>query len=142
MRIGMATGAGQILPMISHGRLWFEFRRLFVTVTARNRDVPAGQDEVRLFVACQREGRGLVTLKIVALVASVEIRCRRELSGMLVVVAVGAALKFDFEQSIFALGNVALRTLDTRMASLQRIGGGRVVLHCELRRSPSIHGMT
>jgi len=138
----MATDARKILPVIDHGRSWLELRGLFVAVTAWDRDVPSSQDEMRLFVASQGEGRGLVTFKIVALVASVEIRCRRELPGMLIAVAVGAALELDFEQSIFALGNVALITLHPRMSSLQRIGRGRMVLHCELRRFPSIHGMT
>jgi len=138
----MATGAGEILPVIDHGWFWLELRELFVAVTARNRDVPASQDEVCLFVASQCEGRGLVAFKIVALVASIEIRCRRELPGMLIAVAVGAALELDFEESVFPLGNVTLRTLQSGMSSLQRIGRGRMVLHCELRRLPSIHGVT
>lgn len=138
----MATGAGEILPVIDHGWFWFELCGLFVAVTARNRDVPASEDEVGLFVAGQREGRGLVTFEVVALAASVEIRCRRKLPGMLIIVAVGAVLEFDFEESVFPLGNVTLRALQLGMSSLQRIGGGRMVLHRELRWFPSIDAVT
>ncbi len=113
-----------------------------MAVTARNRDVPASQNEVRLSVASQCEGRGLVAFKIVALVASIEIRRCRELPGMLIIVAVGAVLELNFKQSLFALRNVALRALDPRMSSLQRIGRSRVLLHRELRWFPSVHGMT
>lgn len=120
--VSVATDAGEILPVINHSWFWCEFRGLFVTVTARNRDVPASQNEMRLFVASQRERRGLVPFKIVALVASVEIRRCCELSGMLVAVAVGAALELDFEQSVFALGNVTLRALQSGVPSLQRVG--------------------
>lgn len=118
VRVSMATGAGEILPVIDHGRLWFELLRLFMAVTARNRDVPVSQNEVCLSVASQRERRWLVALEIVAAVASVEIGCSRELSGMLVAMTVGAALELDFEQSVFPLGDVALRTLQPGVPTL------------------------
>lgn len=38
----VATGAAEILPMIDFCGLRFEFRRLFVTVATRHRDMPAG----------------------------------------------------------------------------------------------------
>jgi len=122
VRVSVATGAGQILPVIDGGRFWFELCRLLVTVAARNRDVSIGEHKVGFLVTSQRERRGLVGFQIVAALASIEIRRSRELPSMLIAVAVGAVLEFDLEQCVFAPGNVALRALQPGMPTLQRIG--------------------
>lgn len=111
MRISVATGAREILPVIDRAGFWLKFRGLLVAITAWNCDVPTGKNKVCLFVSSQSEGRWLVAFKIMAAVASIEIGRSCELTAVLVAVAVGAALEFDFEQSVFALGDVALRAL-------------------------------
>ena len=93
----MATGAVQILPVIDHGRLRLELRRFLVAVGAGHGHVPARQHEVRLLVLGQAECGRLVSLKIVAAIAGVEVRSRGKLPRMLVGVAVGAALELDLE---------------------------------------------
>ena len=97
VRVRMATGAGEILPAIDCGRLWRELRGLFMAVSARNREVSVGEHKVGFFMTGQGERRRLVAVKIVATLAGVEIRRSRELPGMLIAVAVGAAFEFDFE---------------------------------------------
>jgi len=142
VRVSVATRAGEILPVIDRARSWFEFGGFLVAVGAWNRDVPARQNEVRLFVASQCERRWLIAFKVVAPVARIEIGRSRELAAVLVAVAIGATLESDFEQSIFALGDVTLRALQSGMPALQRIGRGCVVLHCEPRWFPPFHGVT
>ena len=100
-----------------------------MTVGTRNRDVPARQNKVRLLVFRKAESRRLVPLKIVAAVASVEVRSRRKLRRMLVGVTVGAALELNFEQSVLPFRDMALRALQSRMAALQRIRTRRMLLH-------------
>ncbi len=79
VRINMATGARQILPVINHRRLGLELRRLLVTFGARNRDVAARQCEVSFFMLGQSERRRFVTLQRVAAIARIEIRRGRKL---------------------------------------------------------------
>lgn len=97
--------------MIDRAGFWLEFRGLLVAIAARNRNVPACQKEVGLLVASQRKRRWFISFKIVAAVASIEIGRSCELTAVLVAVAVSAALEIDFEQSVFAPGDVALRAL-------------------------------
>ena len=59
----------------------------------------------------QRKGGRLVTFEIVATVACVEVGRRCKLPCVLVGVALGAAVKLDFEQRVLALGYVTLSTL-------------------------------
>ena len=141
MRIIVATGAVQTLPVIDHGRLRLELRRFLVTVGAWNRDVPACQHKVRLLVFRKAESRRLVTLKIVAAVACVEVRSRGKLCSMLVGVTVGAALELNLEQRVLPFRDVALHTLQSRMLALQRIRAGGMLLHRKGRGLPSLHGV-
>src|ERR1700676_2458583 len=98
----------------------------------------SSENEVRLFVAQQREGRRLVAFKTVAAVASVEVRRSGELPGVTVSVTVRATLKFDLEQCVLAFGNMALGALHPGMSALQRIRADCMFLHGECRRFPSI----
>lgn len=131
MRVVVATGAIQILPVIDGGGLGLKFRGLLVAVGARRRHVAASQRKVRFLVPRQGKRGRLIGLESVAAVAGVEIGSGRELPAMAIAVAVSAAREFDFEQSIFPLRNVALRALQPRMPALQRIRAGRVFLYRE-----------
>ena len=96
MRIGVATGAVQILPVIDH-RFRLEFGRFLVAICARHRHVSARQQEVRFLVLGQGESGGFVRFQVVASVASVEVRCRRELIGVPITVTIRAAFELDLE---------------------------------------------
>src|SRR5207302_9076203 len=93
VRVGMATGAVQILPVIENRRLRLEFRRHFVAVGTRDRDVPSGEQEMSLLVLGKGEGGRLIGLKIVTTIAGIEVRCGGKLSLMAVAVAIGTALE-------------------------------------------------
>lgn len=67
-----------------------------------------------------------------AILAAIEMRSSRELSDMLIAVAVGAVLKFHLVERRFASWEVTLRALQRGMLALQRIQGGRVFLQSEL----------
>ena len=97
----VATGATQILPVINDCRLGVELRGFLVTFGTRDRNMPAGEREMRLLVLGQAERGWLVSLESVAAIASVEVRCRGKLPRMLVGVAIGAALELNLEQCIF-----------------------------------------
>ncbi len=58
---------------------------------------------------------------------------------MLIGMAIGATLKFDFELRVLAPGNVALRAQQFGVSTLERIIGLRVVLRGESRRLESLH---
>ena len=120
VRIGVATGAVQIFPVIDHG-LGLKLRRFFVAIGARNRDVPSGQHEVSFLVLGQAESRRFVAFQVVTPVAGVEVWRGRELGGMLVGMAVGATVELHLEQRVLALGNVTLRAFQARVATLQWI---------------------
>lgn len=97
VRIGVATDAVQIVPVIDHGRLGVELGRVLVAIRARHGNVAARQHEACLLVFGQAECRRLVRLQIVAAIAGVEIWRRGKLPCMLVGVTVGAALELDLE---------------------------------------------
>lgn len=128
MRIIVATGAIQILPVINDRGLWLELRRLLVTIGARNRNVPARQHEVRLLVLGQAERGRLVSLEVMAAVARIKVGRRRKLPRMLVRVTIHAAVEFDLEQRLLPLRDVTLRAFQTRMPALQRIRARGVLL--------------
>jgi len=131
MRIGVATRAIQILPVVDRRWLGLKFSRLLVAIGAGSRQVAAGEDEARLLVIGDGKGRRFISVKRVAAIAGVEIGSSHELSGVLVGVAVRAVLELHLEKRVFALGNVTLRALDTRVPSLQRIRTGRMFFHRE-----------
>ena len=118
MRIGVATGATQIVPVIDRGGLRLELGRFLVAIRARHRHMPTRQYEMCLLVLGQSEGRGLVCLKIVTTVARIEIRSRGKLGCMLVDMTIGAALKLNFEQCFFTLRDVALGAFQTGVSAL------------------------
>ena len=137
----VATGATQTFPVINDCRLGVELRGFLVTFGTRDRNMPAGEREMRLLVLGQAERGWLVSLESVAAIASVEVRCRGKLPRMLVGVAIGAALELNLEQCVFPFRDMTLSTFQARMPALQRIRAGGVFLHREGRRFPSLHGV-
>lgn len=138
MGIIVATGAGQILPVIDHRWFGLKLRRFLVALSARSRHVTTRQSKLRLPVFGQCERGRLVPLQIVAAVARIEVRRRSELSGVPVAVTVGASLKLHLEQRVFSFRNMALRALQTSMTALQRIAARCMFLHRESRRLPAL----
>ena len=96
VRIFMAGGARRFIPVV-RGRFRLKAVALFVAVAARHRHVASSQREPGFFVTRQGERRWLVAFEVVAAVAGIAVRCSRELSGMLIAVAVDAELELDFE---------------------------------------------
>ena len=115
VRIGVATRAIQILPVVNHGRLGLELRRFLVAIGAGHGNVPAGKHEARLLVLGQAEGGGPVSLEIVAAITGIEVWRRRKLPGMLVGVTIGAALELNLEQRVLPFRDMALRAFQPRM---------------------------
>ena len=140
MDIFVTIGATEALPVIDEV-LWLELIRLLVTIGARNRDVPTRQHESSLLVFGQRKGRGLVSFQVVALVAGIQVRGRGKLTGMAVLVAIRAEVKFHPVQRVFALRNVALCAFHTCVPALQRILRRGVLLNREKGWLPPFHVM-
>lgn len=141
MRIGVATGAVEVLPM--EDRRWrLQFRRLLVTIGARHGDMFAGQLKPGLLVLRKREGRRFVTVDRMAAFAGVEVRCASKLAGVLVSMTVGAMLEFQLEDSVDAAWDMALVAAHLHVRTGQGICGLRVIRHREGRRFPSFHRMT
>src|SRR5690242_20569624 len=106
VRIGVATRATQIGPVINRrGRL--EVSRLLVAIGTRHRDVLAGQKKACFFVARQRKRGWPVSLDRMTTFTPIEIWCCCELAGVLVLVAVGAVLKFHLEHRVGTARDVA-----------------------------------
>jgi hypothetical protein len=99
-----------------------------MTIAARYRDVTSTQTKWRLIVPAQAERRWQKALQTMAALAGVEVWRAGKLAGMLIAVAIRAALKLDLEQRVFALRNMALAALQRGVLALQRVGCGRVLL--------------
>lgn len=112
-----------------------------MTLGTRDRNMPAGEREMRLLVLSQAERGWLVSLESMAAIASVEVGRRGKLPRMLIGVAVGAALELNLEQRIFPLRDMTLSTFQARMPALQRIRAGGVFSHREGRGLPSLYGV-
>jgi len=141
MRVGVTTGAIQVFPVIDHGWLGLELGRFLMAIGARHSHVTARQNKPGLLMPGQRKGRRLVSIQGVALIAGIEIRRGRELRSVLIGVAIGAAIKFDFEQRVLPFRDVALVTFHMRVPSLQGISTGGVILDRECGRFETLHGM-
>lgn len=140
VRIGMAAGTGQFIPMICN-RLWFEAVALLVAIAARDCHVAARKGESGFLMTRQRKGGWPIRLQIVAALTGVEVRCSGKLSRMFVTVAVSAALELDFELRILAPGNVAAGALHDGVSTLQGIRRSAMVFYCERGWLEPIHGM-
>lgn len=110
-----------------------------MALRARDGNVTARQNEMCFFVLRQCEGRRLVALEIVAAVAGVEVRCGHKLPGVPIAVAIGAFVELHSIERVLALGNVALRTFQAKVAALQRVFRRSVFLDSEERWFPALH---
>lgn len=141
VRISVAAGATQILPVIDDRGLRLEVRRLLVAFGARSCDVPSGQHEACLFVLSQRERGRLVSLKSMAAFAGVEVWRFGELACMPVRMTIRAAFELHLKQGVLAVRDVTSRAFQTRMSTLQWICTRGMFLDRECGRLPSIHRM-
>lgn len=128
VRIEMATRTRQLVPVICDC-LRFKAIALFVAIAAGNCHVPACQNEFRRFVLRQGECRRFVSLQVVTALTTIEVWGRGKLSRVFVGMAVGTVLKFDFEERVFALGNMASGTLHVCVSALEGIRSGGVILY-------------
>lgn len=113
-----------------------------MALAAGHRHVPAREQETRLLVPGQRKSRWPVSVQRVALLALIQVGCGGKLASMPVAVTVRAELELDLVESVFSLRSMTLHALQARVSGLQRVGGGRMFLDPELRRFPSVHGVT
>jgi len=130
--IVVAAGAVENLPVVDHGWLRLKVGRFLMAVGTWNSHVPAGQDEMRLLVLGQAECRRFIALKIVTAVAGVEVRCSGKLPCVFVGVAVSTTFELDLELRVLSFRSVALRALQPRVATLQRIRALSVLFHRKL----------
>ena len=93
----MATGAGQLVPVINFRRLRLEIGGFFMALPAGHRDMPSCQRKLSLLVSGQCECGWFVAFQIVTTVACIHVWGGGKLPSMLVTVAVSAPLEFDFE---------------------------------------------
>lgn len=141
MRVGVATGTVEVLPM--EDRRWrLQFCRLLVAIGTRYGDVFTRELKPRLLVLRKREGRGFVTVDRVAAFARVEVRRSSKLAGVLVSMTVSAMLEFQLEDGVDSARDVALVASHFRVRSCQGIRGLRMICCREGRRFPSFHRMT
>jgi len=70
-------------------------------------------------------------LRVMALLAAIEMRRGSKLRNVLIIVAIRAVLKFHFVDRRLARRNMALRALQAGMFAFQRISGLRMLLHSE-----------
>ena len=131
VRIGVATGAIQIAPVIYDSRFRPKVGRVFMAIGAGNRNVPTGERKMGFLMASQSECGRLVCFEVVASIASVEIRRCRKLAGVPVAVAIRATLELDLEEGVPAFRRMTLSALQACVRALQSIGTGGVFLHRE-----------
>ena len=116
MHVFMAAGARQVFKVVGNFGFRLILIRKLVAIATRHRHVPARQLEFGLLMLRKGEGRGAVSLQVMALVALVVVRLAGELVVVLVHVAIGAALEFrDLEDRVLPLGRVALIALHLGM---------------------------
>ena len=121
VRIVVATLAVQILPVVGDLRLGKRGLRQFVAIAAGSGEMAPGKSKANLLVARQRESRGREAIQVVTLLAPILIGSTGKLRIVLVLVAVHALGKLDLVLSVFAFGDVTLRTFESRVLALQRI---------------------
>jgi hypothetical protein len=138
VRVGVATCACEILPVIARGGFRGEVAGRLVAIAARNCHVASAKPERSFVVPPQAECRGLEPLQIVAILAAIEMGCGGELAGMLIGVAIRAALKLHFEDRVFTSGKMTLRARHRGMLSLQGIRGLGVLREPEFCRFKAV----
>ena len=111
----------------------------FMAVATCNRHVRAGQRKARGSMLGDGKRSAMKIHNRVAAFAPVVVGRGRELIVMGVLVAIAAGLKLHFINSVLARGDVALRTFNLDVFSLQGITRSVVFLHSEKGGLPAIH---
>jgi len=142
MRVLMADGAGAVVEAVDHRVLGLGSGTLLVAITAGSCDMAAGEREARLLVLRQREGRGMVTLEVVALFAAIQVRRSGELTLVLVFVTVHAFAELDLEERVLPLGYMAPFALHLGVLAFQRVSAFGVFFHSISRRLEAVQGVT
>lgn len=118
VRVGVTTRARQVLPVIARSGFRCEIPRRLVAIAARDRHMFSAKCKRSLIVPAQAECGGQKPLETVAILAAIEMRRGGELPGMLIGVAVGAALKLHLVDCFLALRKMTLGALQRRMPAL------------------------
>jgi hypothetical protein len=138
VRVGVATCACEVLPVITRGGFRGEVAGRLVAIAARNCHVAPAQPKRSFVVPAQAECGRLEPLQIVAILAAIEMRRGCELASMLIGVAIGATLKLHFEDCVFTSSEMTLRARHCGMLSLQGIRGLGVLLEPEFCRFKAV----
>ena len=130
------------IEAVDHRVLGLGSGTLLVAITAGSCDMAAGEREARLLVLRQREGRGMVTLEVVALFAAIQVRRSGELTLVLVFVTVHAFAELDLEERVLPLGYMAPFALHLGVLAFQRVSAFGVFFHSISRRLEAVQGVT
>lgn len=141
VRVGVAGCAVEFLPMIDGRFLFADGDRFLVAVGAQDRGMRSRQKEARLLMPREREGGRLVSVKVMALVATVQPRRSGKLRRVPIGVAIGAGLELDLVKRVLTLGDMALLALDLGVSALQGICTRCVLFYAELCGLESIDGV-
>ena len=141
VRIGMARGACQILPVIHGCRFRLERFVHLMTLIAGHGHVASRDHETGLLVLGQGEVRWLVIFDGMTALALPQVRRAGKLSQVLVSVAVRAQGKLKLVERSRSLRDVAFGALYARVLTLKRIPGRFVFGQTELRRLPFLYGV-
>lgn len=131
MRVLMAHGARAVVEAVDHRVFGLGSGTLLMAVTAGGRDMAASERETRLLVLRQGEGRGMVTLQIVALFAAIQVRSSGELTLMLVLMTIHAFSEFDLEERVLSFGKVTAFAFHLGVLALKRVSALSVLLDPE-----------
>ena len=88
----------------------------------------SGEQETRVLVLRNRKRRMMEIFDGVALLAAILVRRSSELLIVSILVTIRAGREFHFVNCVFACGRVAFFASHSRMFSLQRIVGRRMLL--------------
>lgn len=142
VRIAMTCDAGTIFKSIL--RDIFELRRQvgLVAIRTGNGNMSAAQTEASVLMHRKRKGGWPESLHGMAVLTAIQMRRRRELTNMLVFMAIGARSEFQLVNSGGSGRNVTLRASYRGMFCFQRIGGSSVLFWSEIGRFESLDRMT
>ena len=121
VRIGVTGRAGAVIEMERQDLVRASGQARLVTFRAGDRHVRPGQNETRLLVLGDGEGRAMEVLYGVAILAAVLVGRGGELIVVRVLVTVGAGGKLHLVESVLAGRRVAFFAGDRRVFSFQRI---------------------
>lgn len=117
-------------------------RGRLVAIVAGHCHVPAGEGEAGYLVLRQSIAGCCEGQSCMAFLAAVAPGLARELSVMLILVAIDAGCKLDFVTRVLASGNMALSARYFRMRSHEGKAGFRVIRERKRRRAPTGNRVT